>query len=223
MEEKPIVQVKDLVVNYEEAPVLAGLDLIIAPGEFLFLIGKTGSGKSTLIKALYAGIPIAGGQVIVADYDLRKLKFRAKPKLRREIGIIFQDFKLLYDRSIYDNMDFVLRATGWRKRKIIHQRIVDVLEAVGLAEKMERHPNQLSGGEQQKATIARALLNNPKLILADEPTGNLDPATSLEILQLIKDVSEKYNAAVLFATHDLALLEAMPARTVHCIDGLIRE
>ncbi len=217
----PVVFVQNLWVNYGEEPVLTGVDLSIMPGEFVFLLGKTGSGKSTLLKTLYAGVPIADGQVQVAGYHLRKLKFKDKPKLRRQIGMAFQDFKLLYDRSIYDNMEFVLRATGWKKRKLIQARIMEVLDSVGLAEKMERLPNQLSGGEQQKAVIARALLNQPQIIIADEPTGNLDPETSIEILHLIKNVATQYHAAVLFATHDMTLLEHLAAKTVRCVGGKI--
>ena len=219
----PVVQIQNLWVNYGDEPVLQGVDLSILSGEFVFLLGKTGSGKSTLLKALYAGLPIADGLVQVAGFDLRKLKFKEKPKLRRHIGMIFQDFKLLYDRSVYDNMEFVLRATGWKKKKLIAARIQEVLDSVGLATKMDRLPNQLSGGEQQKAVIARALLNHPKLIIADEPTGNLDPETSLEILQLIQHVAESQNAAVLFATHDIALLAALSAKVVHCIGGKLVE
>lgn len=219
----PVVQIQNLWVNYGDEPVLLGVHLSILPGEFVFLLGKTGSGKSTLLKALYAGVPIADGIVQVAGFDLRKLKFKEKPKLRRHIGMIFQDFKLLYDRSIYENMEFVLRATGWKKKKIIAARIQEVLDSVGLATKMDRLPNQLSGGEQQKAVIARALLNHPKLIIADEPTGNLDPETSLEILQLIRDVAQKENAAVLFATHDMALLNRLSAKVVRCVGGKLVE
>lgn len=215
----PVVQIQNLWVNYGEDPILMGLDLSILPGEFVFLLGNTGSGKSTLLRTIYAGLPITEGDVQVAGFDLRKLKFKEKPKLRRHIGMVFQDFKLLYDRSIYDNLEFVLRATGWKKKKLIASRIQEVLDSVGLATKMDRLPKQLSGGEQQKAVIARALLNHPKLIIADEPTGNLDPETSLEILQLVKDVAEQQQAAVLFATHDMSLLEALSAKIVRCIDG----
>ena len=215
----PVVHIRNLWVNYGEEAVLMGVNLSILPGEFVFLLGKTGSGKSTLLKTLYAGLPITEGDVQVAGFNLRKLKFKEKPKLRRHIGMVFQDFKLLYDRSIYDNMEFVLRATGWRKKKLIAARIQEVLDSVGLATKMDRLPNQLSGGEQQKAVIARALLNHPKLIIADEPTGNLDPETSLEILQLIKEVAEREQAAVLFATHDMALLDSLSAKVVRCVGG----
>jgi len=215
----PVVHIQNLWVNYGEEAVLMGVNLSILPGEFVFLLGKTGSGKSTLLKTLYAGLPIMDGDVQVAGFNLRKLKFKEKPKLRRHIGMVFQDFKLLYDRSIYDNMEFVLRATGWRKKKLIAARIQEVLDSVGLATKMDRLPNQLSGGEQQKAVIARALLNHPKLIIADEPTGNLDPETSLEILQLIKEVAEREQAAVLFATHDMALLDSLSAKAVRCVGG----
>ena len=217
----PVVQIQQLWVNYDAAPILKGVDLSILPGEFVFLLGKTGSGKSTLLRTLYAGLPITQGQVMVAGFDLQKLKFKEKPKLRRHIGMIFQDFKLLYDRSLYENMEFVLRATGWKKKKLIAARIQEVLDSVGLATKMDRLPNQLSGGEQQKAVIARALLNHPKLIIADEPTGNLDPETSLEILQLIKMVAEEHQAAVLFATHDMALLDSLSAKVVRCEGGLL--
>ncbi len=220
----PVVHLQNLWVMYEDVPALSGVNLTIMPGEFLFLLGKTGSGKSTLLKALYAGVPIADGHISVVGHDLRKLKFQDKPKLRRDLGIVFQDFKLLYDRSLYDNMEFVLRATGWKRKKKIKARISEVLSAVDLAEKMDRLPEQLSGGEQQKAVIARALLNQPKLILADEPTGNLDPETSIEILNLVKSVAKQYGAAVLFSTHDLALLEEFAeARVVQFSGGVLFE
>ena len=189
----------------------------------MYLIGKTGSGKSTLLKTLYGELPPAEGRAAIAGFDLAKLDRNTIPKLRRQLGIVFQDFNLLYDRSVNANLDFVLRATGWNKKKKRNERIVEVLQQVGLSGKGDRLPHELSGGEQQRLVIARALLNKPQLIIADEPTGNLDPQTSEEIVQLLRDLSKSHNTAILFATHDYRILEKYPARTLRCGNGRVMD
>lgn len=195
--------------------VLDGVDFSIRKGEFAYLIGKTGSGKSSLLKTLYGELSLKEGEGAVADRNLRKLKRRHIPRLRRKIGIVFQDFQLLSDRNVYRNLSFVLRATGWRGKIKIQQRIAEVMESVGLKGKENSMPHQLSGGEQQRVAIARALLNHPTLILADEPTGNLDPDTSSEIMRLLFSISEQ-GTSILMATHDMLLLEKFPSRIIKC-------
>jgi len=201
--------------------ILEQVNLRIAPGEFTYLIGKTGSGKTSLLKTLYGALPLQTGEGTVAGFKLKKLNRKSLALLRREMGIVFQDFNLLSDRSVYDNLAFVLRATGQSNKKQVNQRIQEVLEQVGLPEKIQVMPHQLSGGEQQRIVIARALLNNPKIIIADEPTGNLDPETSDDILLLLRKVSKAHQAAVLFATHDYRILEHFPARIIRCMNQRI--
>jgi cell division transport system ATP-binding protein len=194
--------------------------MIIEKGEFVYLIGKTGTGKSSLLKTLYADLPVIEGSAIVADFQLMNIKKKEIPYLRRKLGIVFQDFQLLIDRSINENLKFVLKATGWKEKNAIEDRIKEVLDKVGLGTKGFKMPHQLSGGEQQRVSIARALLNDPELILADEPTGNLDPETSEGIIQLLKNISEN-GRAVLMATHDFMMIEKFPTRTLRCESGKI--
>ncbi len=201
--------------------ILQDVNLTINKGEFVYLIGKTGSGKSSLLKTLYAALPFQGARGIVAGYDLSQMNRREIPKLRRKLGIVFQDFNLLSDRSVEDNLDFVLKATEWKSPEKIGKRIAEVLEQVDLAGARKKMPHQLSGGEQQRIVIARALLNYPQLIIADEPTGNLDPETSDDILLLMRQLAKLNNTAVFFATHDYRILENFPARIVRCVNGKI--
>ena len=195
--------------------------LRISRGEFTYLIGKTGSGKSSLLKTLYAALPLTEGKGSVAGYDLRSLDRKSIPLLRRNLGIVFQDFNLLTDRNVADNLRFVLEATGWKEDKKIRQRSTEVLEQVDLKDKANKMPWQLSGGEQQRVVIARALLNKPQLLIADEPTGNLDPETSDDILLLMRDLSKKNNTAVIFATHDYRVIQHFPARIIRCVDSRV--
>ncbi|MEI6577061.1 MAG: ATP-binding cassette domain-containing protein [Bacteroidota bacterium] len=213
-----IINIDQLNVYQENILILTNVSFSILKGEFVYLIGKTGSGKSSLLKTLYADLPVYDGSASVAGFDLFQLKRKDIPYMRRKIGIIFQDFQLLSDRNISENLLFVLRATGWKDKLAMQARLNDVLEKVGLSTKGFKMPNQLSGGEQQRVGIARALLNNPEVILADEPTGNLDPETSEGILQLLKDISLT-GTSVLMATHDYSLFEKFPARTMRCEGG----
>lgn len=202
--------------------VLTKVDLTVSKGEFVYLVGKVGSGKSSLIKTLTAQVPMHEGSAFVAGYNLSTLKQKDVPFLRRKTGIVFQDFQLLIDRSVNDNLEFVLRATGWKDKTEIEARIGQVLEKVGLSLKGYKMPHQLSGGEQQRVVIARALLNDPDIILADEPTGNLDPETSEGIIRLLIDIS-KTGRAVIVATHNYTLLKKFSARTLKCEDGKLFE
>jgi cell division transport system ATP-binding protein len=198
--------------------VLSKVNLRVGKGEFLYLVGRVGSGKSSLIKTLNAQIPLKEGVGLVAGYDLSKIKKKEIPYLRRKIGIVFQDFQLLTDRTVNENLEFVLKATGWKNRLEIATRIGEVLEKVGLGLKGYKMPHQLSGGEQQRVVIGRALLNDPEIILADEPTGNLDPETSEGILRLLTDIS-KTGRAVVVATHNYTILKKFSARTLKCEKG----
>ena len=199
----------------EENIVLQNASLKLRDGEFVYVIGKVGSGKSSLLKSLYCEIPVITGNAMVMGYNLCTIKQRHIPHLRRKLGIVFQDFQLLTDRTIIKNLEFVLKATGWKKKDLIENRIQEVLEQVGLPNKGYKMPHELSGGEQQRVVIARALLNKPKLILADEPTGNLDPETSRQIVQLLHDIRET-GTAVIMSTHNYNLVEKFPARIVKC-------
>ncbi len=218
-----LVEVNNAFVFQGKNLVLNGVDLKVRKGEFVYLIGKTGSGKSSLMKALYGDLPLQQGEGSVVGFNLRKVKPRDIPYLRRKLGIIFQDFQLLMDRTVADNLIFVLRATGWKEKPKIQERINEVLSQVGLRTKGYRYPHELSGGEQQRVAIARALLNNPELILADEPTGNLDPDTSDDIMRLLLKLNHELHTAVLMATHNYFIIEKFPNRIVRCADGKIVE
>tara|TARA_B100000530_G_scaffold336677_1_gene292187 strand:+ start:506 stop:1117 length:612 start_codon:yes stop_codon:yes gene_type:complete len=194
--------------------ILKDVSFNIQKGEFVYLIGKTGSGKSSLLKTLYADLELKEGNGNIAGFNLREIKEKDIPFLRRKIGIIFQDFQLLKDRSVNENLLFVMRATDWKEKKNMQRRLQEVLELVNMATKGHKKPHELSGGEQQRVAIARALINNPKLILADEPTGNLDPETSEEIIQLLQDITSK--KTVLMASHDKYLMDRFPKRTIIC-------
>jgi cell division transport system ATP-binding protein len=215
-----IIELKSLNVYQRNILVLSDVNLTIDKGEFVYLIGKTGTGKSSLLKTLYAELPVTEGEAEVAGYNLFKLKKKDVPYLRRKMGIVFQDFQLLHDRSVNDNLLFVMKATGWKNKALMQERLEDVLEKVGLKTKGFKMPYQLSGGEQQRVAIARALVNDPELILADEPTGNLDPETSAGIMSLLIEIS-KTGRAVLMATHNYALMERFPSRTLKCEDGKV--
>ncbi len=210
-----LVQLENIEICQEENVVLRDTSLTLHKGEFIYVIGKVGSGKSSLLKSLYCEIPIRQGNAYVAGYDLRKIKRREIPYLRRKLGIVFQDFQLLIDRSVIKNLEFVLKATGWKNRGEINKRIEEVLEQVGMPTKGYKMPHELSGGEQQRVAIARALLNTPEIILADEPTGNLDPETSGQIVQLLHDIRHK-ETAVIMTTHNYNIVKAFPARVVKC-------
>lgn len=214
-----IVHLQGVQIKQGSTIVLDQVNLRINAGEFTYLIGRTGSGKSSLLKTLYGVLPLEKGTGEVAGYDLRKLNRKSIPGLRRKLGIVFQDFMLLTDRSVESNLQFALRATGWKDKAMISKRIEEALADVGLGDHRYKMPHQLSGGEQQRVVIARALINHPSLIIADEPTGNLDPETSDEILLLLRKLSRQNNAAVLFATHDYRMLENFPARIIRCMQG----
>ena len=220
IEQNPVVWVENLDVYQKKARVLSEVSFSINKGEFFYLIGKTGAGKSSLLRTLYADIPVRAGQVQVAGYNLATLANREIPYLRRKLGVVFQDFQLLTDRSVYENLEFVLRATDWKNKEIINRRIGEVLEMVGMESKAYKMPYQLSGGEQQRLSIARALLNKPEVILADEPTGNLDPDTSEEIMRLLVQISR--DCAVLVATHDFLIITKFPSHILVCEDGKVR-
>ncbi len=215
---EPIVQLADARIFQHDNLVLSDVNLTIRPGEFVYLIGKTGSGKSSLLKTLYGELGLTEGTGQVAGCDLRNLKRSKVHQLRRKLGIVFQDFELLMDRSVIDNLLFVLKATGWKNKSEMNNRMEQVLEKVGLATKGFKMPHQLSGGEQQRVAIARALLNDPDLILADEPTGNLDPATTEDILNLLFDISNS-GRAILMATHDYQYMKQFSSRVIICEDG----
>lgn len=220
---KPVIGLKTANIYQEDSLILNQVDLNVDPGEFVYLIGKTGSGKSSLLKTLYADIPLTNGEGIINNFNLRKLKDKEIPLLRRSIGIVFQDFELLMDRSVFENLSFVLEATSWKDSKKIKSRIEEVLNQVGLKTKHFKMPHELSGGEQQRVVIARALLNEPPLILADEPTGNLDPDTSDDIMSLLFKINRDLNTSVLMATHNYSIIEKFPGRIIKCIEGSLQE
>ncbi|MCH5245466.1 MAG: ATP-binding cassette domain-containing protein [Muribaculaceae bacterium] len=213
MDSSPIIEYKKVELSRQEHVVLRNVNLRINDGEMVYLIGRVGSGKSTLLKSMYAEVPVKAGSAIVLGRDMSLLKRSEVPYLRREIGIVFQDFRLLTDRTIQANLEFVLRATGWDDKQQIGERIEQVLKEVGMLNKSYKMPHELSGGEQQRMVIARALLNHPKLILADEPTGNLDPETGEQIVALLQRISDK-GVAVVMGTHNLQLVEMFPARVL---------
>lgn len=215
-----ILKFENAAIFQQDHLVLSDVNLSVDKGEFYYLIGKVGSGKSSFIKTINAELPLKEGEATVCEFNLRKLKKKQVPYLRRKLGIVFQDFQLLTDRSVYENLYFILKSTGWKNKTEIKQRIADVLDKVGLKFKEYKMPHQLSGGEQQRVVIARALLNNPDIILADEPTGNLDPDTSEEIMKVLFEISST-GRAVIMATHNYNLLKKYPAKTLKCFNGKI--
>jgi cell division transport system ATP-binding protein len=222
MSESPVILLHGVRILQRENLVLDQVDLTVHKGEFLYLIGRTGSGKSSLLRTLYGDLPLRHGEGHVCGFDLSTLKKKQVPYLRRKLGIVFQDFQLLGDRTVNDNLLFVLKATGWKEGKRMDERVREVLEKVGLATKGYKMPHELSGGEQQRVSIARALLNDPELILADEPTGNLDPETTGDILDLLFAISHS-GRSVLLATHDYTHMKKLNARVVRCEDGKLLE
>lgn len=217
-----ILQLKDASIYQGESLVLSNVNVEINKGEFVYLIGKTGTGKSSFMKTLYGDLPLNEGEGFIVDYDLKTLKEKDIPYLRRKLGVVFQDFKLLIDRTINDNLLFVLKATGWKDKEKMNARVEEVLTKVGMKTKGFKFPHELSGGEQQRVAIARALLNNPELILADEPTGNLDPQTSVEVMEVLQDINKNGNT-ILMATHDYALLLKYPSKTLKCDENQVYE
>lgn len=201
--------------------ILEDVNFSVQKGEFVYLVGKTGTGKSTLLKTLYGELPLKEGEGSVVGYDLRQLTWKTVPFLRRNMGVVFQDFQLLTDRNVNENLKFVLRAIGWKEEKLMNEKISDVLDKVGLRSKGFKMPYEMSGGEQQRVDIARALLNSPKLILADEPTGNLDPETSDEIMNLLIHIARDYGTAVVMATHDYIVIQKFPSRMVRTDQGKV--
>ncbi len=221
MEEKQyVIQYEDVALSFDKT-ILKDIKLEILKGEFVYLIGKTGSGKSSLLRSIYADVPINEGAARVCGFDLNKLKKSQIPLLRRKLGIVFQDFQLLKDRSVYDNLAFVLKATGWKDKKAMRDRILQALDDVGLLNKADEQACDLSEGEMQRVAIARAIVNRPELILADEPTGNLDPITSEEIVELLMHINKKHGTTVLMATHDYIVIDKFRSRVIACEDGKI--
>lgn len=217
-----VLSLKDVTIFQEGRKILSHINLDVKHGEFIYIIGKTGSGKSSFMKTLYGDLPLTEGEGHIVEFDLATLTESEIPFLRRKIGIVFQDFKLLPDRSVKDNMLFVLRATGWVEKDAMQHQIDEVLDKVGMKDFMNKMPHQLSGGEQQRVAIARALLNDPEFILADEPTGNLDPQTSSEVLEVLKKINAN-GKTVIMATHDYALLMKFPSKTLKCEEERIFE
>jgi cell division transport system ATP-binding protein len=219
---QPVVSLKNVTIYQEQKVVLHDVSLEVNHGEFIYIIGKTGSGKSSFMKTLYADLPLREGDAHIVEYDLKTLKESQIPFLRRKIGIVFQDFKLLPDRNVTENMLFVLRATGWTDKNEMQEKIGEVLDRVDMRQMMTKMPHQLSGGEQQRVAIARALLNDPELILADEPTGNLDPQTSVEVMDTLRKINAN-GKTIIMATHDYALLLKFPSKTLKCENQTIFE
>ena len=218
-----VIEIKNGIIEQNNLPVLSNVNVEIHDNEFVYLIGKTGSGKSSLLKTLYGELGLSEGTGSVAGFDLNSMKRKDIPNLRRSIGIVFQDFQLLTDRSVLQNLRFVMGASGWKDKKAMDKRAKDVLQLVGVEEKINAMPFALSGGEQQRVAIARALINDPKLILADEPTGNLDPETSEEIMRLLLAIIKEKNTAILMATHDMSMVEKYPGRILRVEEGTVRE
>lgn len=217
-----ILSLRNVNIYQERTLILKDINLEVSPGEFIYMIGKTGSGKSSFLKTLYADLPLLDGEGDIVNFNLKTLKENDIPFLRRSIGVVFQDFKLLPDRSIFKNLEFVLRATGWSNQNDIELKIAEVLDKVSMSHTIDKMPHQLSGGEQQRVAIARALLNNPDIILADEPTGNLDPHTSVEIMEVLRDIN-KQGKTIIMVTHDYAILLKFPSKTLKCEDQTIFE
>ncbi|MGK0252577.1 MAG: cell division transport system ATP-binding protein [Mariniflexile sp.] len=218
----PILQLKDVSIYQGDSLVLSNVNVEINKGDFVYLIGKTGTGKSSFMKTLYGDLPLSEGEGHIVDFDLKTLKEKDIPFLRRKLGVVFQDFKLLSDSTVNGNLLFVLRATGWKDKNEMNTRVEEVLSKVDMKTKGFKYPHELSGGEQQRVAIARALLNNPELILADEPTGNLDPQTSIEVMEVLQEINKNGNT-ILMATHDYALLLKYPSKTLKCDDNQVFE
>lgn len=217
---EPIVQITDASIFQEDKTVLNNINLKIDKGEFVYLVGRTGSGKSSLLKTMYCDLPLHMGTIRICDFDVEKIKRREVPMLRRKLGIVFQDFQLLPDRTIAENIFFVMKATGWKEKTKMKSRMADILMRVGLGSISNKMPHQLSGGEQQRVVIARALINEPSILIADEPTGNLDPEVSEGIFKTFEDINRS-GTAVLMATHDFKLIENHPKRTLTCESGQV--
>tara|TARA_B100001769_G_scaffold43442_1_gene30399 strand:+ start:128 stop:811 length:684 start_codon:yes stop_codon:yes gene_type:complete len=220
--DKPIILLEGVNLHQDERLIFDNINLSVSSGDFIYLVGETGSGKSSLVKSLYAEIKVSTGNISVAEYNLNKIEKNEIPSLRRNLGIVFQDFQLLSDRSLNDNLEFVLKATGWNKKEEISKRIEEVLESVHLEEFNNKMPHELSGGEKQRAAIARSLLNNPKVILADEPTGSLDPKKSEKIIELLKEINEK-GTTILIATHDYEIIKKFNSRIIKCSEKKLHE
>lgn len=216
-----IIELRNVNIYQSQSLILSDVNISIDKGEFVYLVGKTGSGKSSLLKTLYGDLELTHGEGWVVGHNLRKLTWQTVPFLRRNLGVVFQDFQLLTDRNVNENLKFVLKATGWKEEKLMDERISDVLDKVNLKNKGFKMPFELSGGEQQRIDIARALLNSPKLILADEPTGNLDPETSDEIMQLLFHISRDFDTCIVMATHDYMVINKFPARTIKTEKGKV--
>lgn len=217
-----VIKLSGVDVFQQKHLVLSSVNLHVDKGDFVWLIGQTGSGKSSLLKIIYGDLRINNGEGHACGYDLKKLTDKEIPFLRRKLGIVFQDFQLLTDRTVAQNLEFVMKATGWKDKNLIAERTKDVLEKVGLRSKINKMPHELSGGEQQRVVVARALLNDPEIILADEPTGNLDPETSEDLVMLLKQISQS-GTAVLVATHDYQIIRAFPSRIIKCENGKVLE
>lgn len=216
-----IVELRNVNIYQGESLILQEVNISVNRGEFVYLVGKTGTGKSSLLKTMYGDLTLKEGEGIVVGYNLSELDWKKVPYLRRNLGVVFQEFQLLTDRNVNENLKFVLKATGWKDDKLMDEKIADVLDKVGLKTKGFKMPFELSGGEQQRVDIARALLNSPKLILADEPTGNLDPETSDEIMQLLFSICREYGTAIIMATHDYPVIHKFPARTIKTERGKV--
>lgn len=223
MNESALVDLKNAKIYQGTSLILSDVNITINKGEFVYLIGRTGTGKSSLLKTLYGELPLVEGEGTVVGYDLKKMTWKTIPFLRRNLGVVFQDFQLLTDRNVQDNLIFILRSTGWTDRALMEEKINDVLDKVGLKTKGFKMPYELSGGEQQRVDIARALLNSPKLILADEPTGNLDPETSDGIMQLLIQIGKDYNTSIVMATHDYLVLQKFPSRVIRTEHGKVTD
>ncbi|MDR2584929.1 MAG: ATP-binding cassette domain-containing protein [Prevotellaceae bacterium] len=214
-----IVQLENVDIIKDQNLILSGVSFSVAPGEWVYLVGKVGSGKTSIVKVLIGEIMVETGKAQVVGFDLRRLKTKHIPLLRRKIGVVFQDFQLLMERSVFDNLAFVLKTTGWRNKKEMEQRIYEVLDKVGMRNKSHKMPHQLSGGEQQRVAIARAVLNNPQLILVDEPTGNLDEETAMGIMLLFSELHRNYGLTILMVTHNMAIVQRFPGRIFKCGSG----